>query len=117
MDPVQIQQVMLNLAINGMDAMTGMDAVTQSGAPRELIIRSERHGDAEIAVTVEDRGMGVPEEIAHRIFDPFFSTKPQGTGMGLAICRSIVEAHDGKLQVESAAHGGAVFRFTVRAQS
>ncbi|MGB6744063.1 MAG: ATP-binding protein [Terracidiphilus sp.] len=110
-DPVQIQQVMLNLAINGMDAMM------QSAAPRELMIRSVKHGEDEVLVAVEDHGSGVAAEIAGKVFDPFFSTKPQGTGMGLAICRSIVEAHDGKLWVANAAHGGAVFQFTVKAQS
>jgi len=110
-DPVQIQQVMLNLATNGMDAMMW------SSGPRVLTIGTKRHSDDEVLVTVEDRGTGVPEEIAGKVFEPFFSTKPQGTGMGLAICRSIVEAHDGRLWVANAAHGGAVFQFTVRAQS
>jgi C4-dicarboxylate-specific signal transduction histidine kinase len=110
-DPVQIQQVMLNLATNAMDAMM------QSDRPREMTIRTKKHADNEVLVTVEDHGPGVAAEIAGRVFDPFFSTKPQGTGMGLAICRSIVEAHDGKLWVTNAAHGGAVFQFTVRAQS
>lgn len=110
-DPVQIQQVMLNLATNAMDAMM------QSPGPRELTIRSKKHADDEVLVTVEDHGPGVAAEIAGRIFDPFFSTKPQGTGMGLAICRSIVEAHDGKLWVSDGAHGGAVFQFTVKAQA
>jgi PAS domain S-box-containing protein len=110
-DPVQIQQVLLNLAINGMDAMT------HSAAPRELAIRSVRHSDNEVLVLVEDHGTGVAAEIAGKIFDPFFSTKPQGTGMGLAICRSIVEAHDGRLWLASGTHGGSVFQFTVRAQS
>lgn len=110
-DPVQIQQVMLNLAINGMDAM--MD----TAAPHQLTIRSKKYSENQILVAVEDHGSGVAAEIAGKVFDPFFSTKPQGTGMGLAICRSIVEAHDGKLWVANAAHGGAVFQFTVRTQS
>ena len=110
-DPVQIQQVMLNLATNGMDAMVS------SAGPRELTIRTKKHSENEVLVAVEDRGPGVSEEIASKIFEPFFSTKPQGTGMGLAICRSIVEAHDGRLWVANAAHGGAVFQFTAKAQS
>ncbi len=110
-DPVQIQQVMLNLATNGMDAMM------QSQGPRELTIRTKKQSENEVLVAVEDNGPGVSEEIAGKIFEPFFSTKPQGTGMGLAICRSIVEAHDGRLWVTNAAHGGAVFQFTVKAQS
>src|ERR1019366_7378175 len=91
MDPVQIQQVLLNLAINGMDAMTRV------AAPRELIIRSKKHDDGEILVVVEDHGSGIAPAFASRMFEPFFSTKPDGTGMGLAICRSIIEAHDGRL--------------------
>jgi PAS domain S-box-containing protein len=110
-DPVQIQQVLLNLATNGMDAMLHVPA------PRELIIRSGKHGNAEVLVSVEDHGPGIAPEIAHRIFDPFFSTKPQGIGMGLAICRSIVEAHDGRLWAANSTQGGAIFQFTVRAQS
>ncbi|MGB7549423.1 MAG: ATP-binding protein [Terracidiphilus sp.] len=111
MDPVQIQQVLLNLAMNAMDAMA------QVRGPRELTIRSEQRGPAEILVAVEDHGPGIAPEIAARIFEPFFSTKPQGTGMGLAICRSIVEAHDGRLWAANSKRGGATFQFTVRAQS
>ena len=111
MDPVQIQQVLLNLATNGMDAMM------QTARPRELTIRTEVHGKGEILVAVEDNGPGIAPEIAGRIFEPFFSTKPHGTGMGLAICRSIVEEHDGRLWVESSAQGGAMFQFTLRAHS
>jgi PAS domain S-box-containing protein len=110
-DPVQIQQVLLNLATNGMDAM-------MNGAkPRELSIRSERRGDAEVFVAVEDRGPGIAPEVFARMFEPFFTTKPQGTGMGLAICRSIIEAHDGQLWAENSPQGGAILQFTVRAQS
>ncbi len=107
-DPIQIQQVLLNLATNGMEAMV------QSPPPRELKIRTEYRGNGQILVSVEDRGPGVPEEIAARIFDPFFSTKSAGMGMGLAICRSIVEMHDGRLWVANSIHGGAVFQFTIR---
>ena len=111
MDPVQIQQVILNLAMNGMDAMM------QVAKPRELIIRSEKRGGDEILVAVEDHGPGIAPEIAARMFEPFFSTKPQGTGMGLAICRSIIEAHDGKIWAENSVRGGATLQFTVRSQS
>lgn len=111
LDPIQIQQVILNLAINGMDAMM------QIARPRELIIRSSKHGDEEILVAVEDHGSGIAPAVAERMFEPFFSTKPQGTGMGLAICRSIIETHDGKLWAENSARGGATLKFTVRAQS
>lgn len=111
MDPVQIQQVILNLAMNGMDAMKLV------AKPRELIIRTERRSASEILVAVEDHGPGIALENAARMFQPFFSTKPQGTGMGLAICRSIVEAHDGKIWAENSVRGGATLQFTVRAQS
>ncbi len=111
MDPVQIQQVLLNLAMNGMDAMMRV------GKQRELTIRSESRGDQEILVSVEDHGPGIAAEIRARIFESFFSTKPQGTGMGLAICRSIIEAHDGKIWAENSADGGAILHFTVRSKS
>jgi C4-dicarboxylate-specific signal transduction histidine kinase len=108
-DPVQIQQVLLNLAMNAIEAMQ------QSPAPRALTIRSERKSEGEILIAVEDQGPGLSEEDAARVFEPFFTTKAEGTGMGLAICRSIVEAHDGRLWAENLPRGGAVFYFTVRA--
>ena len=95
MDPVQIQQVILNLAVNGMDAMM------QVAKPRELMIRTEKRGGGEILVAVEDHGPGIAPEIAARMFEPFFSTKPQGIGMGLAISRGIIEAHDGRIWAEN----------------
>ena len=110
-DPVQVQQVILNLAMNGMDAMM------QVARPRELIIRTERHGGGGVLVAVKDHGSGIGPDIAARMFEPFFSTKPEGTGMGLAICRSIIEAHDGRLWAENSVRGGAILQFTLRAQS
>ncbi len=110
-DKVQIQQVLLNLAVNGMDAMM------QSHAPRELTIRSEKLNEFELLVTVADTGCGVPVDHVERIFEPFFSTKTQGLGMGLAICRSIVESHDGRLWAANSPAGGGILRFTVRAAS
>lgn len=111
MDPVQIQEVVLNLAMNGMDAMM------QVASPRVLIVRTEKYCDGGILVAVKDHGSGIASEIATRMFEPFFSTKPQGTGMGLAICRSIIEAHDGRLWAENSVRGGAILQFTLRAQS
>jgi PAS domain S-box-containing protein len=108
LDPVQIQQVLLNLATNGMDAM--MDVSGQ----RELTIQSEMHGDKEIRVTVEDHGTGLTTEAEARMFEPFFSTKPQGTGMGLAICRSIIEAHDGRIWASKSEKCGTTFHFAIR---
>lgn len=94
-DPIQIQQVLLNLAINGMDAM----AHIESG--RVLAISTEMLSDREILVSVTDQGSGLSEEVKARIFDPFFTTKQEGTGMGLAICRSIIEEHEGRIWAES----------------
>jgi PAS domain S-box-containing protein len=111
LDAVQIQQVLVNLAINGMDAM-----VSNAG-PRELTIRSEAQGDKEILVSVQDRGPGVDPGIMNKIFDPFYSTKPHGTGMGLTICRSIIEEHDGRLSVTNSTDSGAIFQFTMRSRS
>lgn len=111
LDPVQIQQVLLNLVTNGMDAMV------DTREPRELTIRTERKSEDEIQVTVEDRGPGLTREVIQRMFEPFFSTKPQGTGMGLAICRSIVEAHDGRIWASESTGNGAMFHFTMRVRS
>ena len=111
LDPVQIQQVLLNLVTNGMDAME------DTSGPRQLTIRSEMQAENEIRVTVEDRGPGLTPEAAARMFEPFFSTKPEGTGMGLAICRSIVEAHDGRIWAEKSMEGNTMLRFTIRVQS
>ncbi len=110
LDPVQIQQVLLNLAMNGLDAMTS------AGEPRQLTIRSERRSEDEIGIAVEDYGVGLTPEAAARMFEPFFTTKPLGMGMGLAICRSIVEAHDGRIWAEPRV-GGAKFQFTIRVRS
>jgi PAS domain S-box-containing protein len=110
-DPIQIQQVLLNLATNAMDAMSGISG------QRELRIRSLRKDEGEALILVEDQGSGIPEAVRERLFDPFFTTKPNGTGMGLAICRSIVEMHDGRIWAENGLEGGAVFHFTVRTQA
>lgn len=110
-DPIQIQQVILNLAANGMDAMKN------AGGICELTISSEPQGNGAIQIMVEDRGAGLTQETTARMFEPFFSTKPHGTGMGLAICRSIVEAHDGRIWALQSARGGTVLHFTIRAQS
>jgi len=106
LDPIQVQQVLLNLINNGMDAMTN------TGNPSELTIRSQKHGQNEVRVTVEDSGAGLAAPA--RIFEPFFTTKPHGMGMGLAICRSIVESHDGRIWATPRDSGGAAFHFTLR---
>ena len=110
-DPVQIQQVLLNLVMNGMDAMS------DTAGPRSLTIRSLQKSGDEALISIEDRGQGIPEDISERIFEPFFTTKPNGTGMGLAISRSIIEMHDGRLWIENAPDRGAIFSFTIRTQA
>jgi len=110
-DQVQIQQVLLNLAMNSMDAM---EATKER---RELTISTEKRTDNEICITVEDHGSGLTGEAMRRMFEPFFTTKAAGTGMGLSICRSIVEAHDGHIWATDAAGGGAAFHFTIRVQA
>jgi PAS domain S-box-containing protein len=111
-DRIQLQQVVLNLVVNGMDAMA-----TTSGHLRELRIASRKHDETEILVLVEDSGSGLSPEIAGNIFNPFFTTKPQGIGMGLSISRSIIESHRGRLWASAAASGGAIFQFTIPAGS
>ncbi len=110
-DRVRLQQVVLNLIINAMDAMEG---TTQR--PKEIVVRSSREGATGVRIAVEDFGIGLSEEIANKIFRPFFTTKAQGIGMGLSISRSIVESHAGRLWAEALPQGGAVFQFTIPAQ-
>jgi C4-dicarboxylate-specific signal transduction histidine kinase len=107
-DRVQLQQVVLNLLMNGMDAMNGF-----AGRTRDLLIGSRRHDARAILISVEDSGIGLQPEIADRIFEPFFTTKPQGIGMGLSISRSIVESHRGHIWVEPGRSDGALFQFTI----
>jgi C4-dicarboxylate-specific signal transduction histidine kinase len=108
-DRVQLQQVVLNLIMNGLDAMDG-----SNNNPKELAISSGLEGTSEIRVQVEDRGTGLDPEIADKIFDPFFTTKSQGIGMGLAISRTIIESHEGRLWASPRSEGtGSVFQFTL----
>jgi len=108
-DRVQLQQVMMNLAINGMEAM---GAVTDR--PRELSVQS-RHESDHVVVTVQDSGTGIDPDKVDRVFDAFFTTKPGGMGMGLSICRSIIQAHGGRLTAGSNAGPGATFQFSLPA--
>jgi PAS domain S-box-containing protein len=107
-DPLELKQVMVNLIKNGLEAMAEVPE-----AARVLEIASRRKGRGWIEISVEDRGPGVGRKDQIRIFDAFFSTKLHGLGLGLAICRSIVESHGGKLTVSRNVHGGATFHFTV----
>ena len=107
-DRVQLQQVMLNLVVNAIDAIKG-----GKQGPRDISIASAQDGDNGIVVTVRDSGIGLDEANLDRIFEGFFTTKPEGLGMGLTICRSIIEAHGGRITAAPGAPRGAVFRFTL----
>src|SRR5205823_14739299 len=106
-DRAQLLQVFLNLTLNAFEAMSAIrpDA-------RHLVIHAGGNGNGEIVVSVRDSGPGFPEGMVEQLFEPFFSTKAEGTGMGLAISRSIIEAHGGTLSGENCDNGGACF--TVR---
>jgi C4-dicarboxylate-specific signal transduction histidine kinase len=103
-NPVQLLQVLLNLTMNAFEAVTVM-----LPEARRVIIRANRVKDGTICVSVRDAGPGFPDGLAVQLFEPFFSTKTEGTGMGLAIARSIVEAHGGTLSAENCEGGGALF--------
>jgi len=107
-DAVQLQQVLLNLIINGADAMSGV-----SGRPKTLIVGSQTDADGDGLVFVRDSGTGLDDRTIEKIFNPFFTTKSKGMGMGLAICRSIIEAHGGRLWASRAEPHGALFQFTL----
>ena len=107
-DRVQLQQVLMNLMLNGIEAMMA--------GPGELSILSQRTDNGLLLVSVSDTGVGLPSEKVDLIFNAFYTTKPQGTGMGLAISRSIIEAHGGRLWATANAHRGATFHFTLPAE-
>ncbi|MCW5969346.1 MAG: PAS domain-containing protein [Blastocatellales bacterium] len=107
-DRVQLQQVILNLAMNAIESMTGI-----AHRQRELIISTRRDGSGQVVVSIRDCGAGFDPVTADMIFDAFYTTKPQGLGLGLAISRSIVENHGGKLWAEANDGNGAVFHFTL----
>jgi two-component system sensor kinase FixL len=106
-DKVQIQQVVLNLMRNAIEAM-------ESSERKELTVSSVREGDL-VAVMVADTGAGINDEIAPQLFQPFITSKPQGMGVGLSICRTIIESHGGHITASPNPGGGTVFRFTLRA--
>lgn len=109
-DRVQLEQVIVNLIMNGIEAMSGV-----ADRPRRLVIRSERQNSDEVLVAVEDCGVGIAPKDEKRIFDAFFTTKAQGMGMGLSISHSIIEAHGGRLWASSNRDYGATFQFTLPA--
>jgi signal transduction histidine kinase len=107
-DPVQLQQLILNLIMNGIEAMNEV-----AGRPKELTIETRGEATDQVLVEVRDSGVGLNPEAADQIFNAFFTTKPEGTGMGLAICRSIVEAHGGRIWAKAGSPHGTVFQFTL----
>jgi signal transduction histidine kinase len=106
-DRVQLQQVFMNLMLNGIEPMTDRQP------PGTLVVKSQRGGNREILISISDTGIGLSPEQAGRIFNAFFTTKPDGTGMGLPISRSIIESHGGRLWATDNCPRGASFCFTL----
>jgi PAS domain S-box-containing protein len=107
-DKIQLQQVLLNLLLNAFDAMK-----TSPAEERKVLLRAASDGDGMIKISVCDQGTGLPHDKLDKLFEPFFTTKRDGLGMGLSICRSIIEAHGGRLWAENNIGGGATFYFSV----
>jgi two-component system, LuxR family, sensor kinase FixL len=107
-DRIQLQQVLMNLLINAIQAMAPV-----TGQPRELLIRSRRHDANQVVLEVMDSGIGITPENADRLFSAFFTTKPDGMGIGLSICRSIIEAHGGRIWASPNTGPGATLQFTL----
>jgi C4-dicarboxylate-specific signal transduction histidine kinase len=107
-DRVQLQQVIFNLVMNAIEAMNSTAADS-----RVLLLRSETIETGECVVAIEDSGPGIEPETLKRIFEPFFTSKSKGMGMGLSICRSIIEAHGGQLSAASAKSRGAIFEISL----
>lgn len=107
-DSIQLQQVILNLIVNGIEAMTSI-----TDRPKMLTLRTQPENNGQMRVSVQDSGVGLNEEVMGRLFEPFFTTRSKGMGMGLSISRSIIEAHRGRLWAESNGLGGATFQFTL----
>lgn len=110
-NPVQLQQVILNLLTNAIEAMTAVDE------PRLLTIKSEPHDGGSVLISVSDTGPGISPEALPRIFAPLYSTTTHGMGLGLPICRAIIEAHEGRLWFAPNLPCGASFRFTLPTQA
>src|SRR5207247_1804819 len=106
-DRVQLQQVLLNLALNGCEAMADYNS-----SERRLLIASQWENGA-VRVSVADRGSGIPEEKMQQVFERFFTTKKEGMGLGLSVCRTIINAHEGKIWATNNADRGATFHFSL----
>jgi C4-dicarboxylate-specific signal transduction histidine kinase len=107
-DQIQVQQVILNLITNAVEAMSGLDEHT-----RELCISTGQTTSGDVLVTVQDSGPGLDAQSSDHLFDAFYSTKPRGLGIGLSICRAIIEAHGGRLWASLSEPPGARFEFTL----
>jgi two-component system, LuxR family, sensor kinase FixL len=107
-DRVQLQQVLLNLVMNACDAMNG-----NAPADRQLVVRTELSGDGNVCVSVADVGPGLAPDKLEQVFEPFYTTKTNGLGLGLSVCRTIISAHGGNLRAANGAARGAVFNFTI----
>jgi len=110
-DHVQLQQVILNLIMNGIEAMAAVGEES-----RELLITSRKDDEGGVRVAVADTGPGLAAGALEQVFAAFYTTKPGGLGLGLSICRTIIEAHDGRLWASANEPRGAVFQFTLPAR-
>jgi C4-dicarboxylate-specific signal transduction histidine kinase len=109
---VQLQQVMLNLVLNACEAMSAT-----TPAERTLTVSTALDGSGLLLTSIADQGSGIPSDAADRLFKPFFTTKSQGLGLGLSICRSIIDAHGGRLWADNNADHVATFTFALPAQN
>src|SRR5262249_33711764 len=107
-DRIQVQQVLINLLVNGIEAMSGV-----GDGPRELSVSTATGDSSDVVISVRDTGPGLEPAVLSRVFDAFYTTKAGGLGMGLAISRSIVESHGGRLWATANVPRGAVFQFTL----
>ena len=108
---MQLQQVLLNLLLNACDAMS-----TKARGERRVTILTATNEEGLVELSVADRGTGIPEEKMERVFEPFVTSKPHGLGLGLAICRSIVNAHGGRLWANNNQEGGATFHLALQGE-
>jgi two-component system sensor kinase FixL len=100
--------VLLNLIVNGMDALEG-----SSRQVRQVDVTAHLNGGRMVEIAVSDTGQGIPGDVLPRVFDPFYTTKPAGMGIGLSVSRTIIEAHGGRIWAENDPRGGAIFRFAL----